>query len=73
MPARFSLKTAVAKAPVQKEATVPQEAPVSKDAAYSLELEHLKEILNKCIQNEEYEKAAELRDKIREIESRRQG
>lgn len=43
------------------------------NGAASLELEHLKEMLNKCIKNEEYEKAAELRDKIREIENRRQG
>jgi protein arginine kinase activator len=33
------------------------------------EIESLKQTLNKAIQNEEYEKAAELRDKIREIES----
>ncbi len=35
----------------------------------SMEVESLKEELSKCIKNEEYEKAAELRDKIKIIES----
>jgi len=36
------------------------------------ELDKLKDMLAKAIQNEEYEKAAELRDKIKELESKGQ-
>lgn len=39
----------------------------------SREIERLKELLNKAVQDEEYEKAAEYRDKIREFEGERQG
>lgn len=44
-------------------------ASVSKDIKSSKEIEELKELLNKAIQNEEYEKAAEIRDKIKSIEA----
>lgn len=37
------------------------------------EIEMLKQELNKAISNEEYEKAAELRDKIRELNTQEQG
>jgi protein arginine kinase activator len=39
-----------------------------KGISSSKELQKLKEMLNKAIQQEEYEKAAELRDKIRQLE-----
>ncbi len=42
---------------------------VSKSIRSSKEISELKEILNKAIQDEEYEKAAEIRDKIRSIET----
>jgi len=42
-----------------------------KDLSTAHEIEKLKEALNKAIQNEEYEKAAEIRDKIREIENKK--
>jgi len=32
------------------------------------EISRLKELLNKAIENEEYEKAAEIRDKIKSLE-----
>jgi protein arginine kinase activator len=41
---------------------------VSKTMKASKEIEKLKELLNRAIQNEEYEKAAELRDKIKNVE-----
>jgi len=41
---------------------------VSQSVKVSKEIGRLKEELNKAIQNEEYEKAAELRDKIRSLE-----
>ncbi|MCX8128547.1 MAG: UvrB/UvrC motif-containing protein [Clostridia bacterium] len=46
-------------------------ARVSKDIKYSKEIEALKELLNKAIQAEEYEKAAEIRDKIKSFESKK--
>jgi protein arginine kinase activator len=42
---------------------------ISKSINTSREIGKLKEQLNKAIQNEEYEKAAEVRDKIRSFES----
>ena len=45
---------------------------ISESLSTSKEIENLKELLNKAVQEEEYEKAAEYRDKIREIEGERQ-
>jgi protein arginine kinase activator len=44
-------------------------ANVAKEISSSKEISSLKELLNKAIQNEEYEKAAEIRDKIKNIEA----
>jgi protein arginine kinase activator len=44
-------------------------ANISKSISTSKEIERLKEQLNKAIQNEEYEKAAEFRDLIKSFES----
>mgnify|MGYP005852944337 CR=1 FL=1 len=44
-------------------------ARVSKDIRISKEVNKLKEMLNKAIQDEEYEKAAEIRDRIKAMES----
>lgn len=41
---------------------------ISKNVAVSREITKLKEQLGKAVQNEEYEKAAELRDKIKNLE-----
>lgn len=41
---------------------------VSESIKLSREIEKLKEMLNEAVKNEEYEKAAELRDKIRSLE-----
>ncbi len=41
---------------------------VSESIKISREIERLKELLNEAIKNEEYEKAAELRDRIRNLE-----
>jgi len=46
---------------------IPQK--ISKSFNVAHEIEKLKEALNKAIENEEYEKAAEIRDKIREMEN----
>lgn len=73
IPGRISGKLPGAKAAAFNEKPAVKESADTAEAADSLKVEHLKDMLNKCIQNEEYEKAAELRDKIREIESRRQG
>lgn len=43
-------------------------AAVSKGLEFSREIEKLKELLGKAIQTEEYEKAAEIRDRIKEME-----
>jgi len=43
-------------------------ARASKNIKRSKEIERLKEMLNRAIQNEEYEKAAEIRDRIKAIE-----
>lgn len=43
-------------------------ARISKILEASRELERLKELLGKAVQDEEYEKAAEIRDKIKEME-----
>lgn len=45
---------------------------VSKTIKMSKEIEKLKELLNKAVQGEEYEKAAEIRDKIKVLESTKQ-
>jgi protein arginine kinase activator len=87
MPSRFNVKADETKASDLKAAETKKTAvrtytadetgapngAASKETSETLELEHLREMLNKCIKSEEYEKAAELRDRIREIESRRQG
>lgn len=44
---------------------------VSKSLKFTREIDSLKEMLNKAVQKEEYEKAAEIRDKIRDIEGSR--
>jgi protein arginine kinase activator len=41
---------------------------ISKTMKASKEIEKLKELLNRAIQDEEYEKAAEIRDKIKSVE-----
>ena len=41
---------------------------VSEGVKVSREIEYLKEQLNNAVKNEEYEKAAEIRDRIRELE-----
>lgn len=41
---------------------------ISKELEVSREIERLKELLGKAIQNEEYEKAAEIRDRIKAVE-----
>ena len=46
-------------------------ARISKSREVSKEIEKLKELLGKAIQNEEYEKAAQLRDRIKEMEGGR--
>lgn len=43
-------------------------AKISKSIRTSREIDVLKDLLNKAIQNEEYEKAAEIRDKIKSLE-----
>jgi protein arginine kinase activator len=43
---------------------------LSKEKDLSLQIERLKEMLDRAVQNEEYEKAAELRDKIRAMENK---
>jgi len=43
-------------------------AAISESVNISREIDRLKELLNKSIQNEEYEKAAKLRDEIRRLE-----
>lgn len=43
-------------------------ANMAKEISSSKEIDQLKELLNKAIQSEEYEKAAEIRDRIRNIE-----
>jgi protein arginine kinase activator len=48
-------------------------AKMSGSISDSREVEHLKELLNKAVQAEQYEKAAEYRDRIRQIEGERQG
>jgi len=48
-----------------------ESVPLESEKASS-ELDRLKDMLAKAIQNEEYEKAAELRDKIKELESKGQ-
>jgi len=45
-------------------------AAVSAALGASKEIEKLKEMLNKAIQNEEYEKAAEIRDRIKALENK---
>jgi len=42
---------------------------ISKTLRTSKEIEELKGLLSKAVQNEEYEKAAEIRDRIKAIES----
>lgn len=44
-------------------------AKLSKSLSTSKEVERLKELLNKAVQCEEYEKAADIRDRIKAIES----
>jgi len=44
-------------------------ASVSKSLRKSKEIEELKELLNKAVQSEEYEKAAEIRDRIKMLEA----
>lgn len=44
-------------------------AGISKSLKNTKEIERLKELLNRAVQSEEYEKAAEIRDKIKSIES----
>jgi protein arginine kinase activator len=44
-------------------------AGVSRSLKNTKEIERLKELLNRAVQREEYEKAAEIRDKIKAIES----
>lgn len=46
---------------------------VSENIKTTNEIEMLKEQLGRAVKNEEYEKAAELRDKIRELESKLMG
>ena len=43
-------------------------ARISRVLAVSKEIDRLKDLLGKAVQNEEYEKAAEIRDRIREME-----
>lgn len=43
-------------------------AKVSKTISATKEIENLKELLSKAVQSEEYEKAAEIRDKIKALE-----
>lgn len=51
---------------IQHNGKIPANA--AKDIRSSKEIDSLKELLSKAIQNEEYEKAAEIRDKIKSIE-----
>ena len=54
--------------PEENDAGEAEEAPITYGTVAD-ELEKLKEDLQKAVENEEYERAAELRDKMKEIES----
>ena len=47
---------------------MPANANVAKKASVNQKIEELKEMLNRAIEREEYEKAAEIRDKIKSLE-----
>ena len=70
-------KVAEGKAAAEKTTEVNETAAangaISNEVTEKLELDRLRDVLKRCIKSEEYEKAAQVRDRIREIESRRQG